>query len=341
MVVVRAAAFGCAAVLLAAPMAAADEGTGADGFTLRDSRISESSGLAASRVHEGVYWTHNDSAHTPAVYAVDGRTGRTVATVTLQGVAMRDVEGVSVGPDGDVYVGDIGDNRDGTWPQVWIYRFSEPKKLADTSLTPTRYTVQYSDGPRDAESLMVHPKTGRVYIASKSSEGKGGLYAGPSTLSAQAVNTFERVADIDLWATDGAFSPDGTRLVLRGYFTGQMYEWRRGKPRSLGTLPVPIQRQGESVTFTPDGRTLLFGSEGEGSEVKPVEPEEDMLPESVARQNEESDAPGHGGKGDGDDRADDGSEDEGDDDKGKTVILVVFVVVAAWWGLRRLFTTRK
>lgn len=29
-------------------------------FTIKDPRITESSGLAASRAHPGVYWTHND-----------------------------------------------------------------------------------------------------------------------------------------------------------------------------------------------------------------------------------------------------------------------------------------
>ncbi len=88
-------------LLLAPPAAGAD----GDGFTLKDPRITESSGLAASRAHPGVYWTHNDQDE-PRVFAVDSRTGETVATVTLRGVGKpRDMEAVSVGPDGHVYVG--------------------------------------------------------------------------------------------------------------------------------------------------------------------------------------------------------------------------------------------
>src|SRR5205823_4060463 len=75
-------AAGAAGILWAAAAvpAAADE---PDGFTIGDSRIAESSGLAASRTHPGIYWTHNDSSDGPYVYAVDGRTGRTVARITL------------------------------------------------------------------------------------------------------------------------------------------------------------------------------------------------------------------------------------------------------------------
>lgn len=150
-------AAGAAGILWSAAVvpAAADE---PDGFTISDPRITESSGLAASRKHPGIYWTHNDSDDGPYVYAVDGRSGRTVARITLRGIGTpRDVEAISMGPDGNVYVGDIGDNLGGTWNHVWIYRFPEPKKLRDATVTAAQFDVKYADGPRDAEALMVHP----------------------------------------------------------------------------------------------------------------------------------------------------------------------------------------
>ncbi|MFF4602145.1 hypothetical protein ACFY12_05205 [Streptomyces sp. NPDC001339] len=292
-----AAAPAAAAPAVAVPAAAHDE---PDGFTISDPRITESSGLAASHAHPGIYWTHNDSDDGPYVYAVDGRTGRTVARITLRGIGKpRDVEGISIGPDGAVYVGDIGDNLGGTWNHVWIYRFPEPRQLHDATVTATQYTVTYADGPRDAEALMVHPKTGRVYIASKKQDGSGALYEGPGRLSTTGTNTFRKVAPVDLWATDGAFSPDGTRLVLRGYFGARIYRWRDGGghpgPQDLGSVGVPIQRQGESVSFTPDGRTLMYGSEGRDSDVTPVGLSGDQLPESVA----ERDGSGEADRGDG------------------------------------------
>ncbi|MBO1337613.1 WD40 repeat domain-containing protein [Streptomyces sp. VRA16 Mangrove soil] len=246
---------------------------GSSGFTLQDPRITESSGLAASRAHPGIYWTHNDSDDGAYLYAIDGRTGKTVATLTLTGVgAPRDVEAISIGPDGDLYVGDIGDNLGGKWDHVWIYKLPEPKKLVDQTVRATQYVVKYADGPRNAESLMVHPKTGRVYIIEKGEDG-GGLYEGPATLDSAATNTFKRIADIDLWATDAAFSPDGRQLAVRGYFGGIAYSWNDGKPERQGQLSVPMQPQGESVTYTLDGKTLLYGSEGKGSSVEPVEVE--------------------------------------------------------------------
>ncbi|MFE4055524.1 WD40 repeat domain-containing protein [Streptomyces sp. NPDC059096] len=248
----------------------ADDGKPDQSFTIEDERITESSGLAASRLHPGVYWTHNDSGYGPQVYAVDSRTGETVATITMRGVGKpRDVEAISIGSDGNVYVGDIGDNLNGTWDHVWIYRFPEPKRLEDATVRATQFTVEYADGARDAEAMMVHPKTGRVYIASKNEDG-GGLYEGPAELSSSGTNTFRRIGEVP-WVTDGAFSPDGEELTLRSYFSARAYVWKDGRLGADHRVRAPIQRQAESVTYTTDGSALMFGSEGSRSGVVRVD----------------------------------------------------------------------
>ncbi|MFF9715871.1 WD40 repeat domain-containing protein [Streptomyces sp. NPDC014603] len=259
---------------LAAPAAAAAgegpraRGDGDGGFTLKDPRITESSGLAASRQHPGIYWTHNDSDDGPYLYAVDSASGETVARITLSGIgAPRDVEAISIGPGNRIFVGDIGDNLGGSWPHVWIYELPEPKELKDQTLRATQYVVTYSDGARDAESMVVHPKTGRVYLIDKNEEG-GHLYEGPAELSASGTNVFRRTVPIDLWATDAALSPDGEHLAVRGYLGGIHYAWNDGKPQRKGRLSVPLQGQGESVTFSADGTRLLYGTEGAESPVE-------------------------------------------------------------------------
>ncbi|WP_069815962.1 hypothetical protein [Streptomyces sp. TP-A0874] len=318
----------------AAPAAPSPAGDPPASFTIEDPRITESSGLAASRRHPGIYWTHNDSDDGPYVYAVDSASGRTVATVTLSGIEPRDVEAISIGPDNRIYVGDIGDNLNGSWPEVWIYEFPEPEELADTTLTPTRYTVRYQDGPRDAESLVVDPKTGRAYVISKHEDG-GGLYEGPKELSASKVNTFRRISEVDLWATDAALSPDGSRLVVRGYFQAAMYRWRDGRPEWLGAPGLPMQRQGESVTFTPDGRALMYGTEGERSTVTRIDLSGELLPDS-ARGRQGGNGAERGPAGDAA-----GSESEGRENRNLVLAALTFgMATAVVMGLRRLVRRR-
>lgn len=312
------------ALLVAVPAAVpavADDGN----FTMKDTRITESSGLAASRQHPGIYWTHNDSDDGAFLYAVDGETGETVATVTLTGVGTpRDVEAISIGPDDHLYVGDIGDNLGGTWQYVWIYELPEPKKLTDQTVKATQYVVKYEDGARDAEALMVHPKTGRVYIADKNEAG-GSLYEGPAELSPSGTNVFKKVASVpDLEVTDGAFSPDGKHLALRSYFGAILYDWNDGELKKAERLSVPLQRQGESLTYTTDGSKIMYGSEGEGSTV-------------VAR-----DVPGgdSGNGGSGSSSSDEGGSSAAPDGDGtssgfKVGALAVAGAIVVVWGFKR------
>ncbi|MGX1885542.1 WD40 repeat domain-containing protein [Streptomyces sp. NPDC055287] len=315
-------------LLLASGTAFAD-----DGFTIKDPRITESSGLAASRVHPGIYWTHNDSDDGAFVYAVDSRSGETVATLTMRGIGSpRDVEGISIGPDGNLYVGDIGDNLDGSWSHVWIYRFPEPEQLRDATVDATQFTVKYADGPRNAEALMVHPKTGRVYIASKNEDG-GGLYEGPARLSAGGANVFRRVGEVP-WVTDGAFSPDGKELVLRSYFSARAYVWKAdGRLGADRSVSAPFQGQAESVTYTADGTAMMFGSEGDGSDVQRVEVK--GRPGGGEGSGAKS-PPSGGGSGDEGEEGDGGGETGGGDGKVTLGFVVVGGVIVAFLGLKRL-----
>ncbi|MFD3585915.1 WD40 repeat domain-containing protein [Streptomyces sp. NPDC058683] len=309
--------------LAAAPASAAD-GAGDKGFTITDPRITESSGLAASHLHPGIYWTHNDSDDGPYIYAVDSATGKTVATVTLSGIGRpRDVEAISIGPDNQIYVGDIGDNLDGSWPYVWIYRLPEPKVLENQTIKATQYIVKYANGARNAESLIVHPKTGRVYIIDKKEDG-GHLYEGPATLSSSGTNIFKPVATIDLWATDAAFSPDGRQLAVRGYLGGIYYDWNGGKIKREGRLDVPLQKQGESVSYSADGTRLMYGSEGSDS---PVQAED--VPGGAAA--------GKSPSGSGSSAAAD--SDSPASGKVKVGAIALGVAVLALFGLRRLRRT--
>jgi hypothetical protein len=239
--------------VLVAPAAVSrrsDDGDGgADGFTIKDPGSPSPAGSPPPALHPGIYWTHNDSDDGAFLYAVDSKTGKTVATVTMTGVGKpRDVEAISIGPE-RIYVGDIGDNLDGTWDHVWIYELPEPKVLKDQTIRATQYVVKYSDGARDAESLIVHPKTGRVYIIDKKEDG-GHLFEGPAKLSSSGTNTSSPSPP----STSGPPTPPSrptatarrTRLLRR-----PLLRLERREDQAEGRLDVPLQGQGESVSVHP------------------------------------------------------------------------------------------
>ncbi|RFS84471.1 hypothetical protein D0T12_12895 [Actinomadura spongiicola] len=260
-------------VCLGGPAVATAGGAARDdkvAFTIDDPRITESSGLAASTRHPGVVYTHNDSGGVPKVYALD-QGGRIRAVLTVGGAGARDWEGIALGRDGRgrpaIFVADIGDNLGGAWPHVTLYRIPEPARLRSQTLRATTFKIKYADGPRNAETFMINPKTNRVYIASKVFGGK--LYEGPARLRTSGHNVMRKVGDAPAMATDGAFSPDGRTCVIRTYFGARLYavdaDGRPGK--ALKSIDLPFQPQGESVTYTADGIALLAGSEGTNSPV--------------------------------------------------------------------------
>jgi len=230
-------------------------------FDITDERITESSGLAASTMHDGHYYTVNDSGGEPDIFALD-ETGEVVATVELGEVLARDWEAVSTGPDSRLWVGDIGDNS-AELESVMLYRIYEPTELVDASAPWSSFEITYEDGPHDAEALLVHPTTGRVYVVTKALRGAG-VYEGPEELATEGVNVFTRVADAPALVTDGAFTPDGSRVVLRTYAKGFVFDadWTK-----RGELALPVQPQGESLAVGADGAHVLAGSEGRRSAV--------------------------------------------------------------------------
>ncbi|KWX02881.1 hypothetical protein LI90_3928 [Carbonactinospora thermoautotrophica] len=241
-----------------------------EAFSFQDPDIAESSGLAVSRRHPGVVYTFDDSGHGNRIYAV-GPDGRTRAVLRIAGAVNRDWEAIAPGRDEQgrpaLFIGDIGDNLGGAWRTISVYRVTEPAELRSGTLRATRYRFRYADGARDAEALLVEPRTNRLYVVSKE-KGGGGVYAAPSRLSTERVNVLRRVGDAPSRITDGAFAPDGSRFVVRGYFDATEYAMEGERPgRQLRNFGLPLQRQGEGIAYTPDGRALLLSSEGVHSAV--------------------------------------------------------------------------
>jgi hypothetical protein len=263
-------------------------------FQFQDDRITESSGLAASAIHDGIVYTHNDSGHGPDIYAVDDSSGATVATLTLKGAPSRDWEAISKCKDHGtdvLWVGDIGDNIN-AWKTYRLFRVPEPSTLKTGDVDWTEYDLRYEDGQaRNAESLLCDPRDGRLYVITKETADKAGVYRGPSALKAGAVNVFSKIANAPAAMTDGAFFGGGRFAVVRGYFDAYILSPNAGwKP--VVTFTPPIQIQGESVAETKDGSALLFGSEGVGSSVwrVPIPAEVNKIPNSSLSAQDAKDA---------------------------------------------------
>ncbi|WP_244931446.1 hypothetical protein [Nocardioides sp. W7] len=249
------------ALLVAVPFVvgftAAPADAGAEvAFTFADPEIVESSGLATL---DGLVATVNDSGDSGRVFAVDPASGETVG-VTRWSPEPRDVEAVAPAGPGEVWVGDIGDNR-GVRESVEVLRV--PVRRGDRTVEPERFELVYPDGATDAETLMTEPGSGRLVVVSKGIFG-GVVYRAPARLDPDEPNRLEEVGTAIGLATDGAFFPDGRHLVVRNYGRAAVLTWPRLE--EVGSFDLPDQDQGEGLAVDEDGQ-LLVGTEGAFSEV--------------------------------------------------------------------------
>lgn len=231
-------------------------------FSFTDADISESSGLVDAG---SVMYTINDSGHGAQVYVVDKRTGNTVATSTYSSNGVTDVEAIAPGRRGDVWVGDVGDNR-GDRSTVAVYHVPARKGRLPERVDAPKFDLVYPDGPHDAETLLVDPRTGRLFVVSKAILG-GTVYRAPARLDAHRPNQLTAVAPASSVVTDGSFFPDGRHVILRNYGSASVYTFPGF--RRLGSMSLPRQRQGEGIAVGATG-CIYLSSEGPFSAVKQV-----------------------------------------------------------------------
>jgi hypothetical protein len=229
---------------------------------LIDEKLPEASGLAVSVVNPGSLWSINDSGNAAEVYLID-TTAHIKLTCKLN-VENRDWEEVAVGPgpiEGKtyVYVGEIGDNN-AIYDTKYIYRFEEPiadQPIKNVTLVDT-LKIRMSDGKRDTEAMLIDPFTKDLYLISKR-EDSVGVYKVSQPFSKQLM-TAQKVATIPFFkVVAGAFSPDGTEILLKDY--DHVYYWKRSKDEPLEAvllrkpeeLPYKREAQGEALAWKLDG----------------------------------------------------------------------------------------
>ena len=263
-------------------------GTPARITSLKNPAVTESSGLAASRLNQSIYWTHNDSGDGPLVYAFD-TTGESRGVFRVAGAQARDWEDMAIGPGPQrassyLYLGDIGDNN-GVRSEIVVYRVAEPKLTAAdktssksnprTTAAADAIRLRYPDGKHDSETLLVHPVTGNLYLITKVMLRNATVYEAAAPLVAGQVITMKRIGEIKIPSllggqlTGGSISPDGRRVALCDYLQG--YEvvlpaasknfndiWKQ----TVTGFNLGQRGQGESITYRADGKALLATSEG-------------------------------------------------------------------------------
>ena len=236
-----------------------------------DSRLDELSGMA---VRDGGLWAVSDGGRRVQVHRLD-RSSCAVADTRTADIDPYDVEDLAVGPDGALWVADIGDN-------------DRARDSVAVVVLPARgaarlHRLTYPDGPHDAEALLVDAR-GRPLVVTKEIGRPAGLYRPAEPPDGEGPTSLVRVGELALPPSDtlggpvggmgsrlvtgAALSADGTVVAVRTYTDAWLFPVRDGDLADAldhppVRVPLPAEPQGEAVAFEPDG-TLLSGSETRG-----------------------------------------------------------------------------
>ncbi len=244
--------------------------------TVQTSLITEASGIIASRRNPPVLWVHNDSGNAANLYALNPE-GKLLGIYIIRNAHNRDWEDIAIGPGPDpnrdyLYIGDIGDNS-GKHRSITIYRVPEPK--VDPNMTLSRMTTEpaesielvYPDGPKDAETVIVDPLNGDIYIITKR-QLLCNVYCAPYPQSTRNKITLRHVAVLPwTFAVGGDISPDGNYVIVRSYKYASMWERPKGKPlweafnQEPRNIELMSEPKGEAICFDAGGRGYFTISE--------------------------------------------------------------------------------
>lgn len=204
--------------------------------------LRETSGVARSRRHPGILWTHNDSGHGPHIYAVD-LTGAILGRFRLDDAGSNDWEDIGRGPcpasmaseEDCLYVADTGNNdRDRRRLSVYIVREPDPttgsaEEPVDRRIDSARLRFQYPDSRRDSEAIAVTPE-GDLLIVNRGRHRDIGVYEiaaaaidealiEEETVEAELLGPvpFTRDRRVGRVVTGATYSSSGDTLIVRTY----------------------------------------------------------------------------------------------------------------------------
>ncbi len=250
------------------------------------------SGLAVSAAHRGVLYAHNSASDAARFYALR-YDGLPLAELQLDGASAVDWEDMAIGPcesGSCLYLADVGDPL-GTRTDYAIFVVPEPdvrsmRPIGPINVPYVRLPFDYPNSARhDAQTLLVHPQTGDIYLLTKDGSGvRSHVYKFPRPQQPDV-----RVTLIDLGhasvptpddaeLTGGSVHPCGNSVLLR--LSNRVVELRQPDAGTFDSIfkeaadevPGPVDEpQGEAVAWGPDGKSYFTASKLSGQSLHRVQ----------------------------------------------------------------------
>lgn len=248
--------------------------------------LDEASGLAASSRNDRYLWSLNDSGGTNHLHLLDAE-GKDHGKIELKGstnIDWEDIDSFTYRGKPYLLVADVGDNAEAR-ETCALYIVPEPplpaegKRLSGAVTPAWKIVFRYEDGPRDCESVAVHPQSGKILLLSKRAKPPA-LYQLPLASPGNKVPTATLVAHTPAGSFPGSILPfsnqptgmaintAGTLAAAVTYHRVVLFPRQPNESWAVAFSRKPILLkphslpQAESITFSKDGKTLTLISEG-------------------------------------------------------------------------------
>jgi hypothetical protein len=241
---------------------------------LKNKKLSEISGGAASINNSKLFWLHNDSGNDPEIFLVNDQL-KVLLTCKVKDIENRDWEDIAVGPGPErgknyVYIGEIGDNES-KYSLKYIYRFEEPTWDGKANFIEiTKFdtiTFKLPDKKKGTETLLLDPATKNIFVISKREEPVW-VYKLTFPQSTKDTLTAEKVISLPFTQiVGGDISSDGS-ILLKNYEHVFYWENEKGKKpidmilkEKPFEVPYELEPQGEAILWTRDNSGFYTVSE--------------------------------------------------------------------------------
>lgn len=231
--------------------------------------VDEASGLANSWTMNGYLWTLQDSGNPASLYLVS-TDGKNIKEFNIPGATNHDWEDLASGPgpvDGTnyMYIAEIGNNNPPMTETNIIYRIPEVSDIngAFDGTKLEKITFSYPDGPRDAETILLDPKTKDIFVVSKELT-QAGIYRLPYPQSTSSTITAEKIGTIPsvVFTTGGSVSYDGEEILIRNYLS--VFYWQRKSGETIGQTLLNAPSKSFLIAAEPQGEGISFDREAKG-----------------------------------------------------------------------------
>jgi hypothetical protein len=230
-------------------------------------QIKETSGLARANVNKATFWTHNDGDNPAELFEVT-LSGEIVSNLPLPQLKNTDWEDLTQDNEGNLYIADVGNNRNER-RDLKIYKLNpaQPQKADTIAL---RYADQAAFPPVpnarnfDCEAVVWHGDQFHLFSKNRS---KINHFVRLYSLPAQAGNYTVAPKDsikINTMVTGAAISPDERTLALITYGKVLLFDVSKGLNFRNPTYCLKTGRgQTEAIVFL-NNQDFLFSNERKG-----------------------------------------------------------------------------